>query len=133
MQFEDEELIRAIKCLSGMKDHIDKKIQSVDDEIEEIINKKNVHFDKFNKYEYSLFAIFMHRGEASYGHYWIYIKDGSMWRKYNDEEVIEVENPKETIFNFDQENDDTAYCLAYVRSDKIDELIKPLDRDIIEE
>ncbi|KAI9598497.1 hypothetical protein BDF19DRAFT_432702 [Syncephalis fuscata] len=42
--------------------------------------------------EYRLHAVFMHRGQASYGHYWIYIYDweGQRWLKYNDDVVTEV-------------------------------------------
>lgn len=130
MQFDDEDLKRTIKSLSGMKDHIDKKIIAMDESIAQVSKSKETHFDKYRKYKYSLFAIFMHRGEANYGHYWIYIKDGLLWRKYNDEEVSAVEKPQEQIFNFDSSNQDTAYYLAYVREDKISELIQPLDRKL---
>lgn len=130
LEFEDEQLNQSIKLLSALKDHVDKQIELINKRIAYLKFKIENHFSMYNQYGYELFAAFIHRGEADYGHYWIYIKDGDMWRKYNDEDVEEVVNPHSSIFNFDSENMDTAYYLGYVRKDKIADIIKPLDREV---
>ncbi|GMM47562.1 ubiquitin-specific protease [Pichia kluyveri] len=99
-------------------------------EIEELDNKINLQFSGFNKVGYSIFAIFIHRGEASYGHYFIYIRDfkSNVYRKYNDEIVSEVSI--EEIFNFREGNNATPYYLSFIKDELLEE-ITPLERDIM--
>lgn len=130
MEFDKDQINQSLKLLSSMKDHIDMQVELINTRISYLNYKIANHYNEYQKYGYELFAAFMHRGEADYGHYWIYIKDGDMWRKYNDEDVEEVLNPKDSVFNFDIGNMDTAYYLGYVRKDKIKEIIKPLDRNV---
>lgn len=130
LEFDDEKLTQSINLLSSMKDHIDKQLESLNTTIAFLKHKIETHYSEYNKHGYKLFAAFMHRGEANYGHYWIYIKDGDMWRKYNDEDVEEVVDPNQSIFNFNSDNSDTAYYLGYVREDKLADIIKPLDRNV---
>ncbi|GMF08761.1 unnamed protein product [Ambrosiozyma monospora] len=89
-------------------------------------------FQGFNKIGYTIFAIFIHRGQASYGHYWIYIRDpkSQLYRKYNDEIVSEV--TLEEVLNFSENNSATPYYLAFVKNELLDK-IEPLKREIIEE
>jgi hypothetical protein len=49
-------------------------------------------YSDMTKNRYNLHAVFMHEGEASFGHYWIYIwhPDKKKWFKYNDSIVSEV-------------------------------------------
>lgn len=130
IEFDKEHINNSLKLLSAMKDHIDQQVELVNKRIAYLKHKIADHYNEYQKYGYELFAAFMHRGEADYGHYWIYIKDGDMWRKYNDEDVEEVVDPKDSVFNFAGGNMDTAYYLGYVRKDKIKEIIKPLDRNV---
>ena len=130
IEFDKEHINNSLKLLSAMKDHIDQQVELVNKRIAYLKYKIADHYNEYQKYGYELFAAFMHRGEADYGHYWIYIKDGDMWRKYNDEDVEEVVDPKDSVFNFDGGNMDTAYYLGYVRKDKIKDIIKPLDRNV---
>ncbi len=113
---------------------LEKQVKKIDDELiniyqktHELENKIDHHFDSFQKHGYSIFAIFIHRGEANYGHYWIYIKDKKrgMFRKYNDEIVSEVSTAE--VFNFDEGNTATPYFLGYVAQGHEDE-IEPLCR-----
>ncbi|KAJ6083953.1 hypothetical protein N7486_010753 [Penicillium sp. IBT 16267x] len=84
---------------------------------------------------YHLYAVFVHRGSVSFGHYWIYIKDfqKNIWRKYNDEYVTEVQNLDEIFGNKDDTNPPTPYFLVYIHGSKIDLLVDPVCRDIVED
>ena len=56
-------------------------------------------------------------GSVSFGHYWIYIYDfkEKTWRKYNDEYVTAVTDPKEVFEHLDSNNPATPYFLVFVR------------------
>lgn len=119
----------------GLIGELDKMISNVDDELSQLYHdisqlesKISHQFDEFKSLGYSLFAVFIHRGEASYGHYWIYIKDrykNGIWRKYNDETITEV--PESEVFNFAEGNTATPYFLVYVKQGHEEE-IQPLKR-----
>lgn len=84
---------------------------------------------------YRLQAVFIHVGSATFGHYWIYIRDfeKDMWRKYNDESVTAV---TDLSLIFDQESGDrppTPYFLVYVQDNLKDQLVRPVCRDIPEQ
>ncbi|KAL8713864.1 MAG: hypothetical protein Q9220_002009 [cf. Caloplaca sp. 1 TL-2023] len=84
---------------------------------------------------YRLHSVFIHIGSASFGHYWIYIRDfkKNVWRKYNDESVSAVTDVSQI---FDQEAGDrppTPYFLVYVRDELKDELVDPVCRNIPEQ
>ena len=116
-------------------EQLNNALKSVDTELSQLYNsiialesKIGYQFDKFQDIGYSLFAVFIHRGEASYGHYWVYIKDfekDGIWRKYNDETVTEV--PQLEVFNFTESNTATPYFLVYVRDTHQND-IEPLKR-----
>ncbi|GAA6009632.1 ubiquitin-specific protease UBP2 [Rhodotorula paludigena] len=69
---------------------------------------------------YELTAVFIHRGTALSGHYYIYQRDHrnpQRWLKYNDSVVSEVD--KDEVFR-ETTGDTNAYFLAYVRKDCTD-------------
>ncbi|VEU20709.1 DEKNAAC101529 [Brettanomyces naardenensis] len=109
---------------------IDEELNGLKLEVQDLQAKISHQFDGFNKIGYSNFAIFIHRGQASYGHYWIYIRDPKtgMYRKYNDEVVSEV--TIDEVLNFSDSNTATPYYLAFVKSELIDS-IEPLKREIV--
>lgn len=119
-----------IKGLEGIANDINTELSKLYDEITQLQNKIDHQFDEFQEMAYSLFAVFIHRGEASYGHYWTYIKDfqnSGIWRKYNDETVSEIH--EDEVFNFVEGNTATPYFLVLVKKDhEID--IEPLKRII---
>lgn len=107
---------------------IDSELTSLYHGIANLENRIDNLFEEFKEVGYSLFAVFIHRGEASYGHYWVYIKDRSkngIWRKYNDETITEV--PETEVFNFAEGNTATPYFLVYVRQGHEHD-IEPLKR-----
>lgn len=109
---------------------LDNEINSINNELEKLQLDISKQFEGFNKVGYSIFAIFIHRGQASYGHYFIYIRDpkSNVFRKYNDEEVSEV--PIEEVFNFSDGNTATPYYLTFIK-DELLAKITPLHRDIL--
>ncbi|KAK6456448.1 uncharacterized protein RJT20DRAFT_128351 [Scheffersomyces xylosifermentans] len=117
----------------AIQDEIDalkSKLLEIDQRLEILREKVANQFTNYNKVGYSIFAIFIHRGEASYGHYWVYIKDPqrNIFRKYNDETVTEV--PFSEVFNFIEGNTATPYYIVYVKENLESEYIDPLRREI---
>ena len=112
-------------------DNLSSKLLTIDSQIEKINHLINNQFTDYKEVCYDIFAIFIHRGEASYGHYWIYIKDPhnrDIFRKYNDEIVTEV--PSSEVFNFLETNTATPYYIVYVKDELELNYIEPLKREI---
>jgi len=109
------------------------ELESISEEIASLKQKLNEQFTDMHKYEYKLQTVFIHRGEAGGGHYWIYIYDfeNDTWRKYNDDRVDVVSNRKE-IFEPQKVVDGTPYYLAYVRSEDKQDLVQAVCRDVPE-
>jgi len=74
-------------------------------------------------------------GSVSFGHYWIYIYDfkEKIWRKYNDEYVTTVTDPKEVFEHLDSNNPATPYFLVFVREQETErEMVEAVQRRIEE-
>jgi ubiquitin carboxyl-terminal hydrolase 25/28 len=82
---------------------------------------------------YRLYAVFMHQGSVEFGHYYIYIYDfkKEIWRKYNDNEIIEVQNTAEIFSNQGRANPATPYFLVYVNGAMRERLVDPVCREIV--
>ncbi|KAJ5570525.1 Peptidase C19 ubiquitin carboxyl-terminal hydrolase 2 [Penicillium hispanicum] len=103
---------------------------------ENILNVQTMianQFTEFKNLPYQLYAVFVHRGSVSFGHYWIYIRDfqNNIWRKYNDEYVTEVRNLDEIFYNVADANPPTPYFLVYVNEKMKDRLVDPVCREIL--
>ena len=87
-------------------------------------------FDDWQNYPYRLQSVFIHRGDATRGHYWIYVYDFhfNVWRKYNDEYVTEVKDLKEIFDHAVATGAATPYYLVYVRADRAKELAESVCR-----
>lgn len=111
-------------------DQLQSKLANLDARLEHLNTQVANQFTAYTQVGYSIFAIFIHRGEASYGHYWVYIKDPQrdIFRKYNDEIVTEV--PASEVFNFAKENTATPYYIVYVKNSLEKEYVQPLRREI---
>jgi ubiquitin carboxyl-terminal hydrolase 25/28 len=101
--------------------------------IEELESKREALFSSYRKHAYRLAAVFVHRGQGGSmgGHYWIYIYDfkESRWRRYEDREVRDVENPQEEIFSRkDPEREGAPYFVVYVREEAKDDIVDALCR-----
>ncbi|CCE65082.1 hypothetical protein TPHA_0J02620 [Tetrapisispora phaffii CBS 4417] len=108
---------------------ISDRIITTYDRIEELNAVIEEEVTKDAKIRYSLFAVFIHRGQASFGHYWVYIRDfeNGIWRKYNDHQVTGAH--EDEIFKCVDGDISTPYFLAYVDSSK-KSIVKPLVRDV---
>lgn len=126
----DEKKSSIVRQLTQAVTDIDKELTSLYHQISDLEGTIGKQFDEFQDIGYSLFAVFIHRGEASYGHYWVYIKDrfkNGIWRKYNDETITEV--PESEVLNFTEGNTATPYFLVYIQKGH-EEDIEPLKRII---
>lgn len=105
------------------------KLSLINAELADLQNRVSAQFSLYQKIGYTLFAIFIHRGEASYGHYWVYIRDlaRNVYRKYNDEMVTEV--PVLEVFDFTEGNTATPYFMVYVK-DELRDYVEPLKRQL---
>ena len=112
---DQEELIKQNEILSN--------------KIVQLKQKIDFEFGEYNGHAYTLFTVFIHRGQATFGHYWIYINDienNGIWWKCNDHMVTEV--PEFEVFNFIQSNVSTPYFLVYIDK-QYEHDIQPLERD----
>lgn len=118
-----------LKAIDDKIEEYAARIESINTELEELEHKISVQFVDHQKVGYTLFAIFIHRGEASYGHYWVYIKDPqrNIYRKYNDDHVTEV--PASEVMNFEEGNTATPYYMVYVK-EELEGYVDPVKRVI---
>ncbi|KAJ5679680.1 hypothetical protein N7462_007924 [Penicillium macrosclerotiorum] len=125
------ELLNELNQLSEM---VDTELKFIDQEIESTQKMISNQFVGFQKLPYRLYAVFVHHGSVSFGHYWIYIYDfrKDIWRKYNDEYVTEVQNLDEIFKNTDTQNPPTPYFLVYLHDEIKDRLVDPVCRDIVD-
>ncbi|CAH2350115.1 ubiquitin carboxyl-terminal hydrolase 2 [[Candida] railenensis] len=119
-----------INSIENKISELRQEVKDIDSKLLDLKEKVSNQFKDYNQVGYSVFAIFIHRGEASYGHYWIYIKDPqrNVFRKYNDETVTEV--PFSEVMNFEEGNTATPYYIVYVKDSLEEEYIQPLKRNI---
>lgn len=92
-------------------------------------------FNDSTRLAYRLYACFMHQGSVEFGHYYIYIYDfeKDVWRKYNDNDITEVQDTSEIFGNPNRVNPPTPYFLVYVHDALKGRLVEPVRRDIIAE
>lgn len=114
--------------------HANLSSAAVDQDIQNIQAMLSNQFSDSTKLPYRLYAVFVHHGSVSFGHYWIYIHDfrNDVWRKYNDEYVTEVQNLDEIFKNSDTKNPPTPYFLVYINDTMRDRLVDPVCREIPE-
>ncbi|KAF2176396.1 cysteine proteinase [Zopfia rhizophila CBS 207.26] len=109
---------------------LQKEADTLDEKMKEIDKKTNDLFADCKGHPYRLHSVFMHRGSATGGHYWIFIHDfqNKVWRKYNDERVDEVED-LDDIFKQEGANPATSTGIVYVRDDLVMDLTEAVKRD----
>lgn len=107
-------------------------LQAIDEDMDRLQAFLATQWLESKMLPYRLYAVFVHRGTVSFGHYWIYIYDfrKDIWRKYNDEYVTEVQNLNEIFEKSSDPNPPTPYFLVYVNDEKRDLLVDPVNRNI---
>ncbi|KAJ5334160.1 hypothetical protein MYU51_004635 [Penicillium brevicompactum] len=110
------------------------ELHAVDEQIKDTRTMIASQFADYHNLPYRLYAVFVHHGSVSFGHYYIYIFDfeKNIWRKYNDEYVTEVQNLDEIFKGDSTSNPPTPYFLVYVNSDMKERLVSPLCRELDE-
>lgn len=135
-----EEEVDGISINSDLQDLLEERAAEsieelgvIDKEIASLRQSLTEQFTDMRQYEYKLQAVFIHRGEAGGGHYWVYIYDfeSDIWREYNDEYVTEVKD-RRRIFDHQGGAGGTPYYLAYVRSSDTKDLVEAVCREIPE-
>ncbi|KAI0244750.1 ubiquitin-specific protease ubp2 [Massospora cicadina] len=78
----------------------------------EAVNAKHL------RVEYRLHAVFIHKGSANYGHYWVYIRDWvhDAWYKFNDEHVVAV--PRGEVYADTSGSSANPYYIIYLCADR---------------
>lgn len=126
-----------VKVAPSTIELLDSKIKMLTDGRNELIRQSTAleqkiqnQFSDLNKVGYRCHSIFVHRGQASFGHYWIYINDfkNGVFRKYNDEYVTEV--PHSEVFDDNEENTATPYFLVFIRMDLAESYSEAVVRDV---
>jgi len=96
--------------------------------------KAAAQFEGLHDHGYRIHSVFIHRGTASFGHYWIYIYDfkEKIWREYNDERVERVDDLKQ-VFGQELEgtNPATPYFLVFVKEQEVKNgIVESVERDM---
>ncbi|KAJ4422612.1 ubiquitin-specific protease ubp2 [Gnomoniopsis sp. IMI 355080] len=95
----------------------------VEEEKDKIKGQLSTLFSDMKSIAYRLHAVICHGGGLGGGHYWVWIFDfrKRVWRKYNDERVEEYSDSTKVLTDLNNSHD--PYYLAYVREDKVNELV----------
>ncbi|PWW80591.1 cysteine proteinase [Tuber magnatum] len=106
--------------------------ESIETRIQELQSRIDQQFTGSCKQGYRIHSVFIHRGSASFGHYWIYIYDfqRKLFRKYNDGYVTEVADPQEVFIHGDI-NPPTPYFLVFVREDQSLNIMEAVQRQMV--
>ncbi|PSN62552.1 ubiquitin C-terminal hydrolase-like protein [Corynespora cassiicola Philippines] len=115
---------------------IRKQIEDLDAPMKQVEEEINSVFADCKDHPYRIHAVFMHRGGAAGGHYWIFIYDfkQNIWRKYNDEQVDEVDEAE--VFKHDTApNPATSTGIIFIRDNMVQDLTEsvyriPSDTDV---
>ncbi|KAF7920098.1 hypothetical protein EAE99_008219 [Botrytis elliptica] len=123
-----------VTLLEERQAELNQEIERNNEEIQLLKQRRNEQFTNMTKYEYKLQTVFIHRGEAGGGHYWIYIYDfeNDIWREYNDEYVTEVRDRRRIFEHEAAGASGTPYYLGYVRSSDVIDLVGAVHRELTE-
>ena len=91
------------------------EIANLQSEILSLQSYINEVYSDMEKIEYRLHAVFIHEGDAGYGHYWLYLwnQEEKQWFKYNDSIVTRVS--ESVVFQDTSGKNMNVYALGYVK------------------
>lgn len=107
--------IKTLLAIESTCEHLRLQERELIEKVEQLKHQTETQFDDYKKHGYHIHSLFIHRGQASFGHYWIYIRDwktGQYWQ-FNDEIVTPVS--EEVVFDTSEGNTATPYFLVFVR------------------
>ncbi|CAG8633010.1 20591_t:CDS:10 [Cetraspora pellucida] len=113
----DENFDRRLSEIELERQRVNERIDDIQHRITSLRNQlKGLYLD-MKECVYRLHAVFIHSGQATFGHYWIYIYDfeKDRWLKYNDSYVTKVDEDSEVFADLTGKTAN-PYCMVYVRA-----------------
>ena len=113
---------RELKVLQNCLSRWETRIRNVENELcSHISQLENQLKEMYSEPEllktaYRLHAVVVHEGQASAGHYWVYIRNGDTWCKYNDVQISKSSWEELQQDSLGGQNNASAYCLMYTDS-----------------
>ncbi|KAF7723179.1 ubiquitin-specific protease ubp2 [Apophysomyces ossiformis] len=124
-QHEDMELYEnALQVLQKEAQAAKTVIEESTQKIHELRKLIRTQYHDLTEWAYRIHAVFIHQGQANYGHYWVYIYDKlkDQWWKYNDSHVSKVDETE--IFRDTTGSTANPYFLVYVKDDISESLVE---------
>lgn len=134
-EMDDQDLQVSTSLLDGINraaQEATSEQQDLESQIKDLQSAISSQFIDMCNIPYRLAAVFIHVGSHNAGHYWIYIYDfgAKLWRKYNDEKVVEVTDTREIFEAPKPPRPPTPYYLVYVKENIQKELVDPVCRNV---
>ncbi|KAK7074616.1 Ubiquitin carboxyl-terminal hydrolase 28, partial [Halocaridina rubra] len=105
-------------CLSRWLQDINAQVAELRRYIKDLEGQLNQMYDDpvLQRIPYRLHSVVVHEGQASGGHYWVYIFDSTRktWMKFNDIQVVESNWEELLQDSVGGQNNASAYCLLYI-------------------
>jgi ubiquitin C-terminal hydrolase len=129
IDYSQEERKKYESAVQLLEKEAQEKKRIIEEGIQQMQNLKEKiqhQYDDYTKLAYKLHAVFIHQGQANYGHYWIYILDHKedQWWKYNDSLVTKVHESE--IYHDTTGSTANPYFLVYVDASKIDDCVETI-------
>ena len=104
-------LVRWLKDVTSQVDELRRLIGELEHQLGQVYEEPALR-----QVPYRLHAAVVHEGQASGGHYWVYIHDpvGGGWMKFNDIQVVEASWQEVMQDSVGGLNNTSAYCLLYI-------------------
>ena len=122
-------------CLSRWLQDINAQVSELRRCISDLEMQLNQMYDDpvLQRIPYRLHSVVVHEGQASGGHYWVYIFDNvqKIWMKFNDIQVVESNWEELLQDSVGGQNNASAYCLLYIDESRY-EMIFPQSPESVE-
>ncbi|CAB4383206.1 unnamed protein product [Rhizophagus irregularis] len=121
----DENSLVAVEQESNL---VKEESEEYHNKISQLKSQLSQHYQDLQECAYRLHAVFIHSGQANFGHYWIYIFDfeKDRWLKFNDSYITEVVDHE--VFADTTGSSANPYCMVYVRAQEAKELVETVCR-----
>ncbi|KAI7873880.1 cysteine proteinase, partial [Lichtheimia hyalospora FSU 10163] len=124
---ESEELAQmheqALQLLKEEANTARKTIERSRETIHQLQQRIRTQYEDLTDIAYRLHAVFIHQGQANYGHYWVYIYNHQkeQWWKYNDSLVTKVDENE--IFQNTTGRTANPYFVVYIKESEVERLV----------